>query len=113
MSELVFAWHAAKHAKSNAVVIAKECTTVGIGQGQPSRVGAVRVAVHLAGFRAQKAVAASDAFFPFPDGVERLGEAGVSAVIQPGGSIRDQEVIQAADKMKMAMIFTGIRHFRH
>ena len=73
----------------------------------------VRVAVHLADARARKAVAASDAFFPFPDGVERLGEAGVTAVIQPGGSIRDQEVIQAADKMKMAMIFTGMRHFRH
>lgn len=111
--DLLFAWRAVKHAKSNAVVLAKDRATVGIGQGQPSRVGAVRVAIHLADERVRKAVAASDAFFPFPDGVERLGEAGVSAVIQPGGSIRDQEVIKAADKMKMAMIFTGIRHFRH
>jgi len=111
--DLLFAWRAAKHAKSNAVVLAKGGMTVGIGQGQPSRVGAVRVAVHLAGSRARKAVAASDAFFPFPDGVERLAEAGVTAVIQPGGSIRDPQVIEAADKTKMAMIFTGIRHFKH
>jgi phosphoribosylaminoimidazolecarboxamide formyltransferase/IMP cyclohydrolase len=112
-ADLVFAWKAAKHVKSNGIVIASERTTVGIGQGQPSRVGSVRLAVEKAGARARGAVAASDGFFPFPDGVELLAHAGVTAVIQPGGSIRDSEVIEAANRAKLAMVTTGIRHFRH
>ncbi len=111
--DLAFAWLAAKHAKSNGIVLARHGATVGIGQGQPSRVGAVRLAVQRAGARCQDSVAASDGFFPFPDGVEELAAAGVRAVIQPGGSIRDQAVIAAADATNMAMVFTGRRHFRH
>ncbi len=111
--DLAFAWTAAKHAISNAIVIASGCATVGIGQGQPSRVGSVRLAIRQAGARAKGAVAASDGFFPFPDGVEQLADAGITAVIQPGGSIRDAEVIAAADKANLAMLVTGVRHFRH
>ena len=111
--DLLFAWTVAKHVKSNAVVLASEQATVGIGQGQPSRVGAVRVALEKAGARAKGAVAASDGFFPFPDGVALLANAGVTAVVQPGGSIRDQEVTAAADAGRVTMAFTGIRHFRH
>ena len=111
--ELAFAWKAVKHVKSNGIVIARERATVGIGQGQPSRVGSVRLAIQHAGARARGAVAASDGFFPFPDSLALLAEAGVSAVIQPGGSIRDAEVIAAADAAKVAMLFTGVRHFRH
>jgi phosphoribosylaminoimidazolecarboxamide formyltransferase/IMP cyclohydrolase len=110
---LAFAWTAAKHVRSNAVVLALNRETVGIGQGQPSRVGAVRLAVDKAGAKALGSVAASDGFFPFADGVERLAKAGVTAVIQPGGSIRDGEVTAAADSAGMAMVFTGMRHFRH
>ncbi len=112
-TELGFAWLAAKHARSNAVVITRGRATVGIGQGQPSRVGAVRAAVTLAGDRARGAVAASDGFFPFPDGLDALAKAGVTAVAQPGGSRRDAEVIAAADAAGMAMLLTEQRHFRH
>ena len=112
-ADLLFAWIAAKHAPSNAIVLATEASTVGIGQGQPSRVGSVRLAIQKAGARARGAVAASDGFFPFPDGVELLAQAGVTAVIQPGGSIRDPDVIQAADRADLVMGFTGVRHFRH
>ena len=111
--ELLFAWKAAKHAKSNGIVIARDRATCGIGQGQPSRVGSVRLAIEKAGPNARGAVAASDGFFPFPDGVELLAKAGVRAVIQPGGSLRDRDVIDAADRADLAMLFTGIRHFRH
>jgi phosphoribosylaminoimidazolecarboxamide formyltransferase/IMP cyclohydrolase len=111
--DLMFAWTAVKHAASNGIVIAHEQATVGIGQGQPSRVGSVRLAVEKAGRRARGAVAASDGFFPFPDGIELLAQAGVSAVIQPGGSIRDDEVIKAADAHGVAMLVTVVRHFRH
>ncbi len=111
--DLLFAWKAAKHALSNGVVLASQGATVGIGQGQPSRVGSVRVALEKAGARSRGTVAASDGFFPFPDGVTALADAGVTAIIQPGGSIRDAEVIAAADAAKMAMMFTGVRHFRH
>ncbi|PIQ83860.1 MAG: bifunctional phosphoribosylaminoimidazolecarboxamide formyltransferase/inosine monophosphate cyclohydrolase [Candidatus Omnitrophica bacterium CG11_big_fil_rev_8_21_14_0_20_63_9] len=111
--DLLFAWTAAKHLKSNSIVIATSRATVGIGQGQPSRVGSVRMAVQQAGLKAKGAVAASDGFFPFADGMEALAHAGVTAVIQPGGSIRDAEVIAAADAAKMAMLVTGLRHFRH
>lgn len=112
-ADLRFAWAAAKHVQSNGIVIAKGRATVGIGQGQPSRVGSVRVALQHAGPRAQGAAAASDGFFPFPDGLELLAQAGITAVIQPGGSIRDAEVIAAADRARVAMLFTGVRHFRH
>ena len=112
-SDLLFAWRAAKHALSNGVVLARDRATVGIGQGQPSRVGSVRLALQKAGERSRGAVAASDGFFPFPDSVELLGKAGVTAVIQPGGSIRDAEVMAAADAAGLAMCLTGMRHFRH
>jgi len=112
-ADLLFAWSAVKHVLSNGIVLASDRATVGIGQGQPSRVGAVRLALEKAGGRARKAVAASDGFFPFPDGVELLAKAGVTAVIQPGGSVRDPEVVAAADAVGLAMVMTGIRHFRH
>ena len=111
--DLLFAWTAVKHLKSNGVVLVQDRATVGIGQGQPSRVGSVRLAIEKAGGRSRGAVAASDGFFPFPDGVELLARAGVTAVIQPGGSIRDAEVIEAANRSNLAMALTGIRHFRH
>ncbi len=110
---LIFAWKAAKYAKSNAVVLVKDNATVGIGQGQPSRVGSVRLAIEKAGANGQGTVAASDGFFPFPDGVESLAKAGVTAIVQPGGSIKDSGVIAAADAAKVAMLITGRRHFRH
>lgn len=112
-ADLVFAWTVAKHVKSNAIVLAHDRATVGIGQGQPSRVGSVRLAIEKALARGRNAVAASDGFFPFPDGIELLAKAGATAVIQPGGSIRDAEVIEAADRADLAMLVTGVRHFRH
>jgi phosphoribosylaminoimidazolecarboxamide formyltransferase/IMP cyclohydrolase len=112
-----FAWRAMVAVKSNAIVLARPTSggfaTVGIGTGQPSRVDAVGLAVKKAGEQATGAVLASDAFFPFPDGIEAAAEAGVAAVIQPGGSVRDAEVIKAANARGMAMVFTGVRHFRH
>jgi phosphoribosylaminoimidazolecarboxamide formyltransferase/IMP cyclohydrolase len=111
--DLLFAWTAVKHATSNGIVIARDGATVGIGQGQPSRVGSVRLAIEKAGPRARQAVAASDGFFPFADGVELLAGAGVTAVLQPGGSIRDRDVIAAADAAGMAMLAGSTRHFRH
>ena len=109
-------WKTAKHVKSNSIVIADNEGTVGIGAGQMSRVDSARIAVRKAeeaNYSLQGTVAASDAFFPFPDGVLELAEAGVTAIIQPGGSIRDQKVIDAADEANLVMIFTGRRHFRH
>jgi len=113
MEALRFAWRAVAHVKSNAILLARGEAAVGIGGGLPSRVGAVRLAVDKTGERARGAVLASDAFFPFPDGVEVAAEAGVAAVVQPGGSVRDQQVIEAADRLGLAMCFTGVRHFRH
>ena len=113
MAELVFAWKACKSVKSNAILIAKDHASVGAGGGQPNRVNSARIAVEQAGEKARSAVAASDAFFPFRDGFDVLAQAGVTAVIQPGGSIRDEEVIAAADEQDVAMVFTGHRHFRH
>jgi phosphoribosylaminoimidazolecarboxamide formyltransferase / IMP cyclohydrolase len=110
---LHFAWNVVKHVKSNAIVLANERATVGIGAGQMSRVDSVRLAITKAGASTQGTVLASDAFFPFRDGVDVAAAAGVTAIIQPGGSMRDAEVIAAADEHGMAMIFTGIRHFRH
>lgn len=113
LTSLLFAWRAVKHVRSNAIVLAKKLSLVGVGAGQMSRVDSVDIACRKAGERAAGSVMASDAFFPFPDGIERAAEAGVTAVIQPGGSIRDQQVIDAANHHRMAMIFTHQRHFRH
>lgn len=113
MEELIFAWKTCKSVKSNAIVIAKDKVSVGVGGGQPNRVNSARIAIDQAGAQAQGAVAASDAFFPFRDGFDALVQAGVTAVIQPGGSIRDEEVIAVADEQGIAMVFTGYRHFRH
>src|SRR5436309_2854066 len=113
LTSLLFAWRAVKHVRSNAVVLAKRLMLVGVGAGQMSRVDSVDIACRKAGDRSVGSVMASDAFFPFPDGVERAAEAGVTAVIQPGGSIRDSPVIAAANRHHMARIFTHQRHFRH
>lgn len=113
VKDLLFAWKVVKHAKSNAIVLAKDQTTVGIGCGQTSRVDATWIAARRAGEKARGSVLASDAFFPFPDGVEEAVSHGVSAIIQPGGSVRDQEVIAKANELKIAMVTTGFRAFRH
>ncbi|MEO6104424.1 MAG: bifunctional phosphoribosylaminoimidazolecarboxamide formyltransferase/IMP cyclohydrolase, partial [Pseudoxanthomonas sp.] len=116
LRDLLFAWHVAKYVKSNAIVYAKDNRTIGVGAGQMSRVYSARIA----GIKAADAhlvvtgsVMASDAFFPFRDGIDAAAEAGIKAVIQPGGSMRDNEVIAAADEHGLAMVFTGVRHFRH
>ena len=113
LADLDFAWRAAKHIKSNTIVLAKGRALIGMGAGQPNRLVSVHLAVRAAGDRAARTVLASDAFFPFADGLELAAAAGVTAVVQPGGSIRDDEVIAAADKAGIAMVFTGVRHFRH
>jgi len=112
-TDLAFAWRVAKHVKSNAIVFARDGVTIAIGAGQMSRVDSVRICERKAGERLEGAVVASDAFFPFRDGVDVLAEAGAVAVVQPGGSVRDPEVIAAADEHGLAMLFTGMRHFRH
>ena len=112
-ASLGFAWRIVRHAKSNAIVLAVGSSTVGIGSGQPTRVKAVELACEVAGERGRGAVLASDAFFPFSDGVEVAGRAGVRAIVQPGGSVRDPEVIRAAERYGIAMYFTGWRVFRH
>jgi phosphoribosylaminoimidazolecarboxamide formyltransferase/IMP cyclohydrolase len=111
--DMMFAWTVAKHVKSNAIVFAKGGVTLGVGAGQMNRVNSTRIAVQHGGEAIKGSAVASDAFFPFRDGVDALAEAGATAVIQPGGSIRDEEVVQAADEHGLAMIYTGIRHFRH
>ena len=113
MEALKFAWTVAKHVKSNAIVYADANSTIGIGAGQMSRIDSAKIAVDKATRSIEGSVMASDAFFPFRDGIDAAGEAGVCAVIQPGGSVRDDEVIAAADEHNMAMVFTGTRHFRH
>ena len=113
LADLAFAWKAAKHVKSNAIVLAKDRALVGMGAGQPSRVTSVHLALRAAGERAAGSVLASDALFPFADGVELAAEGGVTAIAQPGGSIRDDEVVEAANKAGVAMLFTGTRHFKH
>ena len=110
---LEFAWKVAKHVKSNAIVFARAGQTVGVGAGQMSRVDSVKIAAMKAVLPLQGTVVGSDAFFPFPDGVEEAARHGATAVIQPGGSVRDAEVIEAADRLGLAMVFTGVRHFRH
>ena len=113
LRELEFAWKVAKHVKSNAIVLTRSLSTVGIGPGQTNRITALELAIKYAGENARGSVMASDAFFPFPDCVEAAQAAGVTAIIQPGGSRNDQASIDAADQAGMAMVFTGIRHFRH
>lgn len=113
VTDLLFAWKAVQHVKSNAIVLAHNLSLVGVGAGQMNRVTSVQIAVERAGERARGAVLASDAYFPFADGVEAAAKAGVTAIIQPGGSIRDTETIRMANRYAIAMIFTGQRHFRH
>ena len=113
MADLVFAWKAAKHIKSNTIVLAKDRALIGMGAGQPNRITSVHLAAKAAGERVSGTVLASDAFFPFADGVELAAESGITAVVQPGGSIRDDEVIAAANKAGIAMVCTGVRHFLH
>jgi phosphoribosylaminoimidazolecarboxamide formyltransferase / IMP cyclohydrolase len=116
LQSMLFGWKVAKHVKSNAIVFAREGQTVGVGAGQMSRVDAVKIAVikaATASLSLSRSAVASDAFFPFPDGVEEAGKAGATAVIQPGGSVHDGDVIAAANKLGMTMVFTGVRHFRH
>jgi phosphoribosylaminoimidazolecarboxamide formyltransferase/IMP cyclohydrolase len=111
--DLEFAWRVVKHVKSNAIVLANEGRTVGVGAGQMSRVDSVKISVQKAHPTSKGSVMASDAFFPFRDGIDEAAKAGVTAIIQPGGSLKDQEVIQAANEHGIAMIFTGLRHFKH
>src|SRR6185437_168569 len=116
MDAMIFGWRVVKHVKSNAIVYAAADRTLGIGAGQMSRVDASRIAIwkaNEAGLSLESCAVASDAFFPFPDGLLAAADAGATCAIQPGGSIRDQEVIAAANERDMAMIFTGVRHFRH
>ena len=116
MRSLMFGWKVAKHVKSNSIIYSNSRRALGIGAGQMSRVDSSRIAVEkakLMGIDLQGSTMASDAYFPFADGVEEAMKAGATAVIQPGGSVRDQDVIDAANKFNMAMVFTGQRHFRH
>jgi phosphoribosylaminoimidazolecarboxamide formyltransferase / IMP cyclohydrolase len=113
LTDLLFAWRAVRHVRSNAIVLAKNAATVGIGSGQASRQVSVEIALRRAGDRARLSVMASDAYFPFPDGIQLAAQAGVTAIIQPGGSIRDEMAIEVADRHHLAMVFTGRRHFRH
>ena len=113
MKQLLFAWRAVKHVKSNAIVLVKDNMTVGVGAGQMNRVGAAKIAIELAGEKAAGSVMGSDAFFPMPDTVEEAVKAGVTAIIQPGGSIRDQDSVDVCNKHNIAMVYTGIRHFKH
>ncbi len=113
IDDLLFAWNVVKHVKSNAIVVAKDNQTVGVGAGQMNRVGAAAIAFEQAGDKAKGAVLASDAFFPMPDTVENAAKAGIKAIIQPGGSKRDQDSIDECNKHGIAMVFTKMRHFKH
>ena len=116
LEDLLFAWSVCKHVKSNAIIFARDTRTVGVGAGQMSRIDSTRIAAQRAGdagLEVKGSVMASDAFFPFRDNVDAAAHHGVTAIIQPGGSIRDEEVIKAADEHGIAMVFTGVRHFRH
>ena len=113
MMNLEFAWKAVKHVKSNAIVLAKNLALIGVGVGQPNRVKSVELALNKAGSKSHGSVLASDAFFPFPDSIESAAKSGITAVIQPGGSIRDEESIDMANKHNIAMVLTGERHFLH
>ncbi|MCK5352968.1 bifunctional phosphoribosylaminoimidazolecarboxamide formyltransferase/IMP cyclohydrolase, partial [bacterium] len=113
MAAMRFAWIIGKHVKSNAIIYAMESQLVAVGAGQMSRVDSAKIGIIKANLPIEGTVLASDAFFPFRDGIDAAAEAGVTAIIQPGGSVRDEEVIAAADEHGLAMVFTGIRHFRH
>jgi phosphoribosylaminoimidazolecarboxamide formyltransferase/IMP cyclohydrolase len=116
LADLLFAWRVAKFVKSNAIVYGRDAMTIGVGAGQMSRVNSARIAAikaEQAGLAVAGAVMASDAFFPFRDGIDQAAAAGITAVIQPGGSMRDEETIAAANEHGIAMVFTGMRHFRH
>jgi phosphoribosylaminoimidazolecarboxamide formyltransferase/IMP cyclohydrolase len=116
LDDLLFAWRVAKYVKSNAIVFCANGQTLGVGAGQMSRVDSARIAsikAQNAGLKLANSVVASDAFFPFRDGVDVVADAGARAIIQPGGSVRDSEVIEAADERGVAMVFTAVRHFRH
>jgi phosphoribosylaminoimidazolecarboxamide formyltransferase/IMP cyclohydrolase len=113
LEELLFAWKVCKHVKSNAIVITRDRTTLGVGAGQMNRVGSVKIALEQAGEKSQGATLASDGFFPFDDSVRTAAAAGIVAIVQPGGSLRDKDSIQAANELGLVMVFTGIRHFLH
>ena len=113
LADLAFAWKVCKHIKSNAIALGKDNTLVGMGTGQPNRVNSIRLAIETAGDKVTGSALASDAFMPFADNIEAAAQAGVASIAQPGGSMRDDEVIEAANKAGMAMVFTGVRHFRH
>ena len=113
LTDLMFAWRAVRHVTSLAVVVAKSATLVGVGAGQSSRLTATEIALHRAAERAPRSVLASDAYFPFGDAIALAAERGVTAIIQPGGSIRDEMAVEIADRHHLAMVFTGRRHFRH
>ena len=110
---LKLGWAVVKHVKSNAIVVTDENMTLGVGAGQMNRVGAAKIALEQAGERAKGAALASDAFFPMPDTIEEAAKAGITAVIQPGGSVRDADSIEKANEYGMTMVFTGVRHFKH
>ncbi|GAI74415.1 unnamed protein product, partial [marine sediment metagenome] len=113
IADLLFAWRAVKHVKSNAIILVKDKTLLGMGAGQPSRIISAQIAREKAGEKTEGSVLASDAMFPFADVVEAAAAGGVTAIVQPGGSLRDEDSIKAADKHNIAMVFTGVRHFRH
>jgi phosphoribosylaminoimidazolecarboxamide formyltransferase/IMP cyclohydrolase len=113
MEELLFGWKVVKHVKSNAIVLTKDSGTVGVGPGQTNRIGSAMIAINQAGEKAKGSCLASDAFFPMIDTVEAAAKAGVTAIIQPGGSLKDQDSVDAADRLGLAMVFTGVRHFKH
>ena len=113
MKQLMMAWKVVKHVKSNAIVLVKDDMTVGVGAGQMNRVGAAKIAIEQAQEKAKGAVMGSDAFFPMPDTVEAAAAAGITAIIQPGGSIKDQLSVDACDAAGIAMVYTGMRHFKH
>ncbi|NEO98822.1 MAG: bifunctional phosphoribosylaminoimidazolecarboxamide formyltransferase/IMP cyclohydrolase [Symploca sp. SIO2E9] len=113
LSQLLFAWKVVKHVKSNAIIITRTHTTLGVGAGQMNRVGAVKIALEQAGDQAKGGILASDGFFPFDDSVRAAAEAGIEAIVQPGGSLRDKDSIKAADELGLVMVFTGVRHFLH
>ena len=113
LEQLLFAWNVVKHVKSNAIVLVKDNMTIGVGAGQMNRVGAARIAIEQAQEKAKGSVMGSDAFFPMPDTVEEAVKAGVTAIIQPGGSIKDQLSIDVCNEYGIAMVYTGVRHFKH
>ena len=113
MKDLEFAWRAVRSVKSNAILLAKDGATLGVGMGQVNRVDSAELAVKRAGVRAAGSVASSDAFFPFADGLKVLISAGITAVVSPGGSVRDEEIIAAAEEAGISLYFTGTRHFSH